>query len=133
MPCVAVLLLVPGGVEHGRAAAGPAAVTAGLLLVVLDRDHGLDGVVPEGGGADGRAAEVAGLVAGERGDAQEGEGPAQAAAVSGSGSRQTAASMEEREGRQAGPARRHRCKIMINAADRPSRDHRTAAPGGHAL
>jgi hypothetical protein len=34
------------------------------------------------------AAEVAGLVADERGDAQ---GPAQAAAVSGSGSRQTAA------------------------------------------
>ena len=96
MPCVAVLLLVPGGVEHGRAAAGPAAVTAGFFWSFLTGDHGLDGVVPEGGGADGRAAEVAGLVAYERGDAQEGEGPAQAAAVSGSGSRQTAASMEER-------------------------------------
>lgn len=83
VPCVAVLLLVPGGVEHGRAASGPAAVTAVLLLVVLDRDHGLDGVVPEGGGADGRAAEVAGLVAGERSDAQEGDG----ASAGGSGER----------------------------------------------
>ena len=37
----------------------------------------------EGGGADGRAAKVAGLVAGERGDAQEGDG----AGAGGSGER----------------------------------------------
>ena len=61
----------------------PRAVTGGPGAA--GRPDGGQGQVDadEGGGADGRAAEVAGLVAGGRGDAQEGEG----AGAGGSGER----------------------------------------------
>ena len=44
-----VAFLVPAGVEGRRAAAGPAAVTAVLLLVLLDRDDRLDAVLAQPG------------------------------------------------------------------------------------